>query len=314
MTAKSFRQLIHDRNERLANSWKDAESHRRAVSDALQQIALQQDRPRSLAVIGVGNGNDYELGSLAVLFDSVELFDLDESALARCVAHHQPADHVRVHPSLDITGCLADAADRLSVSEFRSLIDQLKPTECPAESPFDTVASVGLLSQLIDTVEHLSNRVSFADELPSQSRTEWGGMLAQAEGRPAVSQPAPLSNEAKALVHQMMFAVRYFHLQTLLRWTKPGGRILFVTDVVSSQTAPEMFAVPDDQLEGYLVHLVNHNNFFTACNPYAIEKLLQTDASLSPQVARIDRLKPWRWQIGEVLYLVSGFVINKTHA
>ena len=102
----------------------------------------------SLCVLGAGNCNDLDLGSLHCTFREVHLVDLDREALEAAVARQRPSDAscIRLHAPHDLTGVVDELAHGSSAA---ALIERMRAFRLPLEgSPFDVVLSAGVLSQI----------------------------------------------------------------------------------------------------------------------------------------------------------------------
>ncbi len=138
---------------------------------------------------------------------------------------------------------------------------------------FDVVASVCLLSQLIDGVVR---------RFPN----------------PQVSLP-------------LLQAVRRRHLQLLLEHCCPGGTAILFSEVVSSDTCPELATVPDASLPDLLANLLAAQNFFTGLHPGIILHELQSKESLAQFVESIRPVAPWKWPFLYRTYAVTAFVVRR---
>jgi hypothetical protein len=101
-----------------------------------------------------------------------------------------------------------------------------------------------------------------------------------------------------------LLAVRNAHLRLIRDLARGGGVGVLVTDVVSSETLPELNTSGVQQLQSLLVNSVNEGNFFTGTNPFAIARSLATDCGIHP--SRILIMPPWLWQLQKRAYLVCG--------
>jgi len=101
-----------------------------------------------------------------------------------------------------------------------------------------------------------------------------------------------------------VLAARDTHLLLMADLLAPRGFGLLVTDVVSSDTCPEIRTVSVDQLAPLMTQAISMSNFFTGTNPFAIEQRLGLDPSLP--VRPMGVTAPWRWDIGDRSYLVCA--------
>jgi hypothetical protein len=139
-----------------------------------------------------------------------------------------------------------------------ALASELASTIDP--EPFDIVGSACVLSQLID-----------------QARVR-------------------LSDESDRCI-QAVQTVRETHIALMLRLLRAGGRGVLVSDMVSSDTVPQLSSAQPTELPGLMTKLVATKNFFTGLNPFVIERLLKQDPGLAPLVARSAFHPPWIWQL-----------------
>ena len=97
----------------------------------------------------------------------------------------------------------------------------------------------------------------------------------------------------------------------MLRLLRPGGRGLLVSDLVSSDTAPELLTGVSHGPE-LLVKLVAAQNFFTGLNPFIVESLLKQDPILAPLVGKVALHSPWVWRISAArAYLVFAVTFQR---
>lgn len=217
-----------------------------------------------LCVFGAGNCNDLNLADVAGRFREVHLVDVDGDALDAAVARQGPfeAGSVHLHGGCDLTGIWQHLAGwspqrPADLAEVTRIIAEANAFSAEFLSKFEVAASVCLLSQLIE------------------------GIVASLGER----HPAFL---------ELLQAVRRRHLRLLADVTAPGGTGLLITDIVSSDSAPGLAAVPPDQLERVLMALVHTGNLFHGVHPAVIANEFQSD----PRVRGVEILKPWVWDLG----------------
>ena len=144
-----------------ARRWESFQRHRDRVTSLC--VAAARGGTGRLSVLGAGNCNDVDLPVLLQTFREVHLVDLDSQALQFGVERQltggsSGSGRVVLHGGVDMTGI----AERLAAwsqgqppqqSELRECAELA--SSCPLmelAEPFDVVASVCLLSQLIDAV------------------------------------------------------------------------------------------------------------------------------------------------------------------
>jgi len=140
--------------------------------------------------------------------------------------------------------------------------------------PFDVVASVCLLSQLLEAVK-LALGETHSHYLP------------------------------------LVQAVRGRHLRQAVQLCRPGGRLVIVTDFVSSDTCRELATVAEAQLPALAEQLVLAQNFFTGLNPFLLRQLFASDPWLAPRVAQPQLSKPWRWHFPTRVYAVCALTATR---
>lgn len=268
------------RNLAADGRWQEYASHRGEVTRRLLGDALSNSDSSEhgrLCVLGAGNSNDLDVARLATAFREIHLVDLDGEALARGVARQAnvPAGAVHLHGGVDLLGALNSLAawagePRPSDAELDTCLAGLhEPAAGALPGPFDVVASVCLLSQLIECA-----------------------VVSLGEGHPRFA--------------ELVLAIRAAHLRLLARLLVPGGRAVLVADFVSSQTAAELL-VGDPDWPPFLRQTAAQGNFFHASHPWAVLAQLQNDPLLNQTVSDIRPTGCWRWNQGARVYAVAAF-------
>jgi hypothetical protein len=234
-----------------------------------------------LCVLGAGNCNDLDLAALSASYREVHLVDLDQEALAQAVAHQRPADAGRLylHGGIDLTGILDQLAAPCSASasdddQFEKALRGAAGSSVDLPGPFEVVASVCVLTQLIEAV-----------------------LLSSFRSHPRL--------------FDLALAVRTRHLQQLVDLIAPGGSGLLVTDVVSSESYPPLAHTPEVELPRTLQRLIAERNFFHGVNPIVLATLLRTEGALAAQVAECELLPPWLWDFGPRTYAVCALRLRR---
>ncbi len=263
------------RNTETRYGWQHFAFHR----DQVANLIAGNDCPRggSLCVFGAGNCNDLDLSRILACFAEVHLVDIDSEAMLSGVAAQGVADHaaIRLHGNLDLTGICAlvsqwRPASPVDDQQINQVIEAVKcANTCPLEESFDVVASVCLLSQLIEPL---------VDTLGDQH-------------------PRFL---------ELLRLVRFGHLQQLVQSTRVGGTAILITDFVSSETAPEIASASQQELPSMLAQLIERRNFFHGMNPAVLMNSLCNDPLLSQHVGFAELLAPWVWDFGVRHYAVAA--------
>jgi hypothetical protein len=266
------------RNQFSRNCWELYAPHRGQVTQLLlQNCAGPRDR---LCVLGAGNCNDLELAQLVAAYGEIHRVDLDGQAIDDGVASQQVEQSAKVfrHGGIDVTGIshrLARWSSENPPSQ-QDIDDCLQQVSRPAvhlPAPFDVVASVCLLTQLIDSVNLT---------------------LGERHGR----------------FLDVVVALRQQHLLQIVQSLAAGGRALLITDVVSSQTYPQLEQTSSADLIPLIVELVRRRNFFTGVNPFVLLSILKTDPVIAPLLSRVELLPPWLWHFPTRVYAVCAFQMH----
>jgi hypothetical protein len=269
-------QLGNNQDTRLA--WQQFSGHRLKVMNLIK--AARHEDAASIAILGAGNCNDLDLFELADAFPAVHLFDLDAEAIeygiaSQGVVHRQ---NIHRHAPFDVTGCLQLLAPYfgrpLTQAEFQALLEAFLSSRAPATGDtYDVVVSDCILSQIISTLGQLK-----------------------------------LTQEQLV---SLTLAVRYQHLRTLLDWLRPAGRLVFITDVVSSDTLPELPRLRETEWLPALRQCLQTANFITGLNPEMVSNMLQTEPYFRQHEVNYRFIAPWRWDISDNrAYLVYACLIS----
>ncbi|GAA5510103.1 hypothetical protein [Novipirellula caenicola] len=258
-----------ERNQRTRDDWDAFSTHRQHVTGIIANTASRSHR--RLCLLGVGNGNDVDLEVLASHFDEIALVDLDDAAIRQCVGGLSAAAARRVtpHGHIDLSYILSDLdLLRAEPSSAQQTLDSLvvKARDLPRQIDlgcWDVVVSTCLLSQLIDSV--------FIAVGPSHPRAA-----------------------------ELALAVRDGHLAQLDALVDDGGKMLLITDFVSSDTLPELQQVAADSLQSLVHQAVANRNFFTGLNPAVLRQRMQ-NGHLLPKV-----YPAWRWIMGPRCFAVCA--------
>jgi hypothetical protein len=259
-------------NAESRDQWEGFAEHRRRVFDLLAQGSGR------LCVLGAGNGNDLDLASLLEAYREVHLVDLDGEALARGAERQGVADRPALvrHGNLDVTGML-DAMARwsplgtVSDGELETLVDwPSRRVGLALPGSFDSVASTCLLSQLIGNAHHSIG-------------------------------------EAHPRFGHVIQGIRLGHLRLMASLARPGGRVVLITDVASSDWVPGLAELPESRLLGLTPRLARDRGLIHGVNPAELRDLFRRDPVLSSRLGPLKNLPPWRWRLHHRTYLVCAF-------
>lgn len=267
------------RNAQTRNAWEFFAEHRRKVMDLLRPDTTSPQA--TLCLLGAGNCNDVDLTSLAREYARIDLVDWDALALEAGVVRQMggPMERIVLHGGVDLTsiaGILSDwrAAPPIEDRSFSDVCGRAASASLPADiQPVDTVASLGSLSQLVESCA-------------------------------AALQP----DDPRLL--GLIKAVRLGHLRQLARALRAGGKGVLVTDLVSSETAPELMGTNHTELPALLRRLLAERNFFTGLHPQAILNDFCFDPALSRLTTDRRLTAPWLWQMGPRVFAAFALVFR----
>jgi hypothetical protein len=260
--------------------WAAFAPHRERVTAAIAAVTPPGGR---ICLLGVGNGNDVDLGTLAANAAEVHLVDIDDAAVARAVARATEGKdeaigaRLHVHAPVDLSGLYHQlearqppTAEVLVAAGTAHVLAQL-----PARG-FDVVASCCVLSQM-----------------------SWA--LKRKE------EPVARDAGERAAWEQALVAI---HLRTLLTLCAPTGRALLFTDLISSAAYPLDELEPGADLSALMDQLVQARTAYAVSNPALIRQLIRRDPILNKAVGNTTRAQPWLWTgPGDRTYLVYALTL-----
>lgn len=268
------------RNEISRDCWQMYASHRRCVTDLL--LAEKGPGSQQLCVLGAGNCNDLDLQRLASSFQTMHLVDLDPQAMDQAVASQGPFDDGQLvrHAGVDLANLIEwlsqwtpeTPPDSATVDQI--ILELAGSSQFALGEPVDVVASVCLLSQMIDSIA-----LSIGSEHPR--------------------------------LLPLVATVRASHLRMAASLLRPGGRLVLITDFNSSAACPELATIDDGQLPELAARLINERNFFTGLNPFVLRALFQRDPWLSVHMDQVRLSKPWRWTFPTRVYVVCAICAER---
>ncbi len=273
--------LQAQRNASGRGAWQVMSQHRDRVTGLLQAeaaaLAARGDLADTrLCLLGCGNCNDIDLPKITPLFGQVDLVDIDADAVQRGIQAQfdRVPPHVENLSPVDLTGCtdtmssLASSTKPASREDVDGLLKRLaENVQLPPRGPYDVVASVCLLSQLVECI-------------------------------------TIALGETHSSYLTAIQAIRTQHLRLLAHQLRLGGTCLLITDFVSSLTAPGLSQHASEELPAVVEQLIRDNNFFSGLNPTVLLDLLQHDPQLSLMVADVSGSRPWIWDLGKKQFAV----------
>jgi hypothetical protein len=241
-------------------------SHRARVTELCER-GTEQAGELSLCVLGAGNANDLDLERLARGYRSIHLVDLDADALSAAVARESPATQARLvcHAPVDVSGLLG-RLERWRRLECTAEELARRPSEVSAEltaklGTFDVAVSACLLTQMQRAV-------------------------------------VTVLGDDHRLFEAVRFTLTLSHLRTLAALTKPGGRMLLVSDLSATDIAPSIATAADAELPALVSDLVTRGQVFQVAQPDLLRRMTRDDPLLATQIVTSPACEAWRWQNG----------------
>lgn len=274
-SSETFLAIHQQRNRSTRNASESFKNHRTHVTHLL--IPNDSTTDQSLLILGAGNANDVEPQVIVARFSRIELVDIDPEALAVAKDRfHEAAIALKANIQLethcvDLTGFAAEYDDGRAIDSSSLIYTICQQRLGLAHPGFDCVASTCLLSQLVDSVRRLIGESS-VDFLPT------------------------------------VLELRRRHLQMMVENLSAGGRGVLITDFVSSETLPNIASMTREELVVASEHAIANQNFFTGCNPFAIQQLLRSDAWFTQRVCNTQLCKPWCWDLGAKQLIVTAIL------
>lgn len=274
LTAEQLR-----RNSDSRWSWERYRSHRERITHLILREAARFPC-RELCVLGAGNCNDIDLVAILDAGWRLQLIDLDAAALQAGVEQqgllHDP--RLARHGGVDLTGTwdeLAALEPSTDVAHVHDLTQRLATARPTYELPTGRlVLSIGLLSQLVEVASLTIG-------------AQHTGFL------------------------ELVQALRLQHLRLATDLVEPGGTLIATSEIVSSDTAPQIAAASADELPSVVSKLLLEGNFFSGLHPGLIGQTLRTDPGIGPQFAELRVEGPWLWNFAVRTYAVCAFIGHK---
>lgn len=250
------------------------EYHRRAVTSLIVEAAGSPDG--RCCILGAGFCQDLDLRAVTSRFKEVHLVDIDPDALRQGLRRQamEKSSAIVCHTPYDVTGVHDDLIALSNTSAWtesavNELLQRVRSSGWSSlGGGFDVVASTCLFSQVI---QHVLDTVG---------------------------------PHGEAVYVPIIQALRLRHLELILHACRPSGVGLFITDIVSSDTLPQLPSHAGEQLRQLLDQAVNNQNFFTGLNPQAIRAAIESQPTLRDELESAQVSQPWVWNAGVRYYAV----------
>ncbi len=256
--------------------------HRQKTMDLISTAAdeFRGIAERTISILGAGNCMDLDLRQLTTFFRNVNLLDLDRKAVESGVSEVEGllSSRLKIVAPIDLASPLATTTPASTLSDGAAIALFCQALAAPlAVMPVeaaDVVVSTCVLSQMLSAMTHL-----VTDEHP---------------------QFLPLIQ-----------AVRRGHLVRMLQLLRSGGRGILISDLVSSETTPQLTSINDANLQKLLAQSLATGNFFSGLHPGVMLQDLGTAPGIASLVDAPVMTAPWRWQMGLRTYAVYAITFRK---
>ena len=257
------------------------EPHRQKTMELISMAAdeLSGHAERTVSVLGAGNCMDLDLKQLTTRFPNVNLLDLDRNAVESGVSAVEglSSTQLKIVAPIDLASPLATTtasvlSDAAAITQFCQALEA--PLAVMPVEAADVVVSTCVLSQILIAMTNL-----VTDKHP---------------------QFLPLIQ-----------AVRRGHLVRMLQLLKPGGRGILISDLVSSETTPQLTSIHEGSLPKLLAQALATSNFFSGLHPGVILQDLGTTSGIVSSIDSPIMTAPWRWQMGPRTYAVYAITFRR---
>ena len=257
------------------------EPHRQKTMELISMAAdeLSGHAERTVSVLGAGNCMDLDLKQLTTRFPNVNLLDLDRNAVESGVSAVEglSSTQLKIVAPIDLASPLATTtasvlSDAAAITQFCQALEA--PLAVMPVEAADVVVSTCVLSQILIAMTNL-----VTDKHP---------------------QFLPLIQ-----------AVRRGHLVRMLQLLKPGGRGILISDLVSSETTPQLTSIHEGSLPKLLAQALATSNFFSGLHPGVMLQDLGTTSGIVSSIDSPIMTAPWRWQMGPRTYAVYAITFRR---
>jgi len=242
-------------------------NHRQHLTQQLVRAASSGSTD-SICILGAGNCNDVDLDALLQHYREVHLVDLDAAALeqARARIPEPHRDRTHCHAPVDLSGMLPHL-DRWQ--RFQLTPEELiRHPEATAQAlskllgtAFDVVASACLITQM---------QLAVLQSLGENHR----------------------------FFHAIRHTLSVTHLRTLAALTRPGGHVVFASDLVASDHLPLADDASAADLKRLFDGATRQGNAMYVAHPDVLGAILRDDPLLKRELHPEPIHDVWLWQQG----------------
>lgn len=256
-----------------SSPWETFQNHREIITSFLKRQSPVG--AENLCVLGAGLCNDLELNDLIRNFNQITLVDIKREDVLAGV-HQQnlvPNEKLLVAEGQDLTGIhelLLHFQSDPSEDQLDKIFETARNYSPEALGKHHCIASTCLLSQLL----------CHATECIGEDHSRFVDLLK---------------------------TIRLRHIEIMVESLLPGGVGFLFTDVVSSESLPELYTTND--LKETVKNAIAERNFLHGLNPQVICTVFDA-ASVRPKLKSIRITDPWRWVVPKRIYACFAIIFE----
>ena len=247
-------------NAKTRSSWNSYRQHRQEITRII--LSASQKHGQNVLILGAGNCNDLDLNRLVSKGTDLHLADVDiESSLEGVKRQGLTSDAIASVKKIEMSGLSTiDSSTLASESSFAAALDLDQICTHYVEH-FDVVICTCVFSQM-------------AGALRRATQPDW--------------------DQSDLLV-----TLRRRFINEMNRLTAAGGLVIWISDLVSTDTCPEIHTTPTEALPSLLKVCLNSGNFLSGTHP---QRVFEDLAKATGSTALMHR--PWIWSMGARKYAV----------
>lgn len=217
---------------------------------------------RRVLILGAGNCNDVDLKRLLDNEVQLHLADVDVDSISGGIERQGlSTDAIESIQSIEMTGLSTVIYDDLATEKSVESVINTDQIRRHYSSSFDVVISTCVFSQMAGALRRIVE--------PGWDYTS------------------------------LQVALRRRYIDEMRSLTRSGGILIWISDLVSTDTCEELHTTPTESLPALLTICLNAGNFLSGTHPQSIFDELSGAMGSTPMMHR-----PWIWNMGARKYAV----------
>lgn len=266
MNSYAIRDFEAELNAKTKMSWNSYRQHRQSITRML--LSAKRKYGPKLLVLGAGNCNDIDLTRLVSNGVEIHLADVDVDS---------------VISGIERQGLASDVMASIQEAEMTGLSSLDSPEVATETSVSTAITADQIRPHYSDTFDVVVCTCVFS---------QMAGALKRAVGADW-DYPA------------LQGAMRQRFLDEMQHLTRPGGVLIWISDLVSTDTCPELHTTPTESLRHLLAVCLDTGNFLSGTHPQSVYDDLSDLTDCTPEMQR-----PWIWTIGDRKYAVYAISVE----